>query len=272
MICWPPFWHELVRTLGKWNLYVVATWPWIAPNFCPQFFSSPQSCLSILVSILPVHVFGMFHRCNRIWTNGGNQQLWWRTRATNSRSNETRHRRRFQDRTAECPICFETLWTATPTAFVKLVEGQLMSTCHMPCSKKRHLMISPQLMLCLAPRSAAENQKQRRIHQCGHFPILCMKLFGGSMESIVGSHEFVTFCSLHGESQLVRSSLSFEYATKRPSFSRSSLETALQPLAVRASIPMGQVGGKCLCQIQSTIFVSLKVTDIFRKTNMSLEK
>ena len=28
-----------------------------------------------------------------------------------------------EERTAECPICFETLWTATPTAFVKLVEG-----------------------------------------------------------------------------------------------------------------------------------------------------
>eukprot|EP00434_Breviolum_minutum_P011790 symbB.v1.2.010405.t1/scaffold657.1/size175864/2 len=65
-----------------------------------------------------------------------------------------------EDRTAECPICFETLWTATPTAFVKLVEGH------------------------------------------------------------------------------------FEFATKYPSFSRSSLATAPQPLAVPASIPMGQVGSR----------------------------
>ena len=83
------------------------------------------------------------------------------------------------------------------------------------------------------------------------------------MESIVGSREFVPFCCLHGESQLVQSSLSFELTTKYPSFSRSSLATALQLLAVPASIPMGQVREKCSCQIQilsitvsSTIFVS----------------
>ncbi|CAL1129881.1 unnamed protein product [Cladocopium goreaui] len=38
-----------------------------------------------------------------------------------------------EERTAECPICFETLWTATPTAFVKLVEGA-ESIFHVNCA------------------------------------------------------------------------------------------------------------------------------------------
>ncbi|CAJ1376318.1 unnamed protein product [Effrenium voratum] len=39
-----------------------------------------------------------------------------------------------EDRTAECPICFETLWTATPTAFVKLLEGSGESIFHVICA------------------------------------------------------------------------------------------------------------------------------------------
>ena len=268
MICWPPFWHELVRTLGRWNLYVVATWPWIAPDSAPNF----SHHFKVVYQFLFQSYLFMFSACFTDATGYGPMA------ATNSSGGG--HEQPTAAATHRwTPPAFSGPHRRMPHLLRNLVDGDTHGlreiggrSVDMPCSKKRHLMISPQLMLCLAPRSAAENQKQRRIHQCGHFPILCMKLFGGSMESIVGSHEFVTFCSLHGESQLVRSSLSFEYATKRPSFSRSSLETALQPLAVRASIPMGQVGEKCSRQIQSTIFASLKVTDIFRKTNMSLEK
>ena len=39
-----------------------------------------------------------------------------------------------EDRTAECPICLETLWTSTPTAFVKLVEGGGQSVFHVICA------------------------------------------------------------------------------------------------------------------------------------------
>lgn len=68
-------------------------------------------------------------------------------------------KRRFQDRTAECPICFETLWTATPTAFVKLVEGQLPHAMHAMVLKTSFHDISTAGLLCLALRSAAQNQK-----------------------------------------------------------------------------------------------------------------
>ena len=93
------------------------------------------------------HVFGMLfhHRCtDRIWTNGDNPQLWWRTRCQQQPQQIIGTAGVCQDRTAECPICFETLWTATPTAFVKLVEGARISFI-------LDLMISPQHMLCLAP-------------------------------------------------------------------------------------------------------------------------
>ena len=160
MICWPPFWHELVRTLGRGNLYVVAAR--IVQDSAPFFFHHLKVVHQFLFhSYLFNSVFSMLfhHRCNRIWTNGGNQQLWWRTRdvqlssaVSNSLSPKTALN---QDRTAECPICFETLWTATPTAFVKLVEGQLP---HVMLKTHSMRLISPQLMLCLAKKCSTESE------------------------------------------------------------------------------------------------------------------
>jgi len=39
-----------------------------------------------------------------------------------------------EEGTAECPICFETLWTATPTAFVKFLPGTGESVSHVICA------------------------------------------------------------------------------------------------------------------------------------------
>lgn len=39
-----------------------------------------------------------------------------------------------EDRNADCPICFETLWTSTPTAFVKIVESGSEISFHVICA------------------------------------------------------------------------------------------------------------------------------------------